>query len=158
MLSVSTTATWSRTTPGATGIFWALQFDKMSDEGNAFAPGDTRVARQRFAVCDGFGAVWHRREEIQHPALHGDARDQQRLDLPLGGSSFHHPLAFSCRRVRTRSLADTLGHTPWCNLLTCYFEHKSQPPSPSSSPSSQLRTCLAATVCTTPAPGRGATP
>ena len=31
-----------------------------------------------FAVSDGFGAVRHRREEIQHPALHGDARDQRR--------------------------------------------------------------------------------
>ena len=48
-------------------------------------------------------------------------------DLPLGGSSFHHPLAFSCRMVPTRSLAGTLGHTFWCNLLTWYSEQKSQP-------------------------------
>ena len=37
-----------------------------------------RVGRQRSAVCDGFGAVRHRLEEIQHPALHRDARDQRR--------------------------------------------------------------------------------
>ena len=55
-----------------------LQIDEMPDEGDAFAPGDTRVGPQRFAVCDGFGARRHRREEIQHPALFGDARDQRR--------------------------------------------------------------------------------
>ena len=31
-----------------------------------------------FAVSDGFGAGRHRRQEFQHPALHGDARDQRR--------------------------------------------------------------------------------
>ena len=30
-----------------------LQFGNMPGEGDAFAPGDTRVSRQRFAVCDG---------------------------------------------------------------------------------------------------------
>ena len=42
----------------------------MLDEGDAFAPGDTSVGRQRFAR--------HRRQEFQHPTLRGDARDQRR--------------------------------------------------------------------------------
>ena len=46
-------------------------------------------------------------------------------DLPLGGSFFHHPLAFGCRRLPTRSVAGTLCHTSWCNQL--YSEQKSQP-------------------------------
>ena len=63
-----------------------------------------------FAVCDGFGAVRHRREEIQHSV--GMRAINGAPDLPLGGSSFHRPLAFSCRRVATRSLAGTLGTRP----------------------------------------------
>ena len=143
MLSVSTTATWSRTAvihAGCDRYFWAFAFASHASCNLARcltrATRDTRVGRQRFAVC-----------------------------------SFHHPLTFGCRSVPTRSLAGTLGHTSWCNLLTWYYERKSQPlsrqcftrdtwhrTSPSSSPSSQPGTCLAATVSTTPAPDRGATP
>ena len=128
-LSVSTTATWSRTAVihGATVfsvLLWPifllthvhrvhhtatpvvrlrvaclLQVGTMPDEGDAFAPGDTRVGRQRFAMCDGFGAVQHRREErFDTPRSLGTRGINGAPDLPLGGSSFHHPLAFSCRR------------------------------------------------------------
>ena len=54
-----------------------LQFGKVSDKGDAPAQRDTRVSRHRFAVSDGFSVVQHMREEIQHAALHEDARDQR---------------------------------------------------------------------------------
>ena len=89
MLSVSTTATWSRmaviharcdqhflgfhnpffllshvhrvhytaTAVVRLRVACLLQFDKMPDEGDSLASGDTRVGRHRFAVRDGFGAV-----------------------------------------------------------------------------------------------------
>ena len=132
MLSVSTTATWSRaavihaflcfrgpcflvhhvhcvhdtaTLVVRLHVACLLQFDKMSDEGDAFAPEDTGVGRQRFAVCDGFGAVRHRREERSNTPRSMAMRGINGApDLPLGGGSFfHHPLAFSCRRAPTLS-------------------------------------------------------
>ena len=55
-------------------------------------------------VGDGFGAVRRGWAEVQHPAPLGSMRGINGApDLPLGGSSFHHPLAFSCRRVHTPS-------------------------------------------------------
>ena len=77
--------------------------------------------------------------------------------------------------VPTRSLASTLGHTSWCNLLTWNSEQKFQPlsrqcstrdtwhrTSPCSSPSSQPVTCLAATARAWPSdrrrPGGGPRP
>ena len=196
MLPVSTTATWSRMAvihARCDRNFWApffhlhhvrrvhhtatpvirlrvaclLLFDKMPDEGDAFAPGDTRVGRQRFAVRDGFGAVRHRREEIHDLAVRGDARDQRRL--PLGGDSFHHPLAFSCvphtvpgRHPGPHVLvqpADVVLRAETPPLSRQFFTRDTwHRTSSCSSPSSQPGTCLAATVSTTPAPGRGATP
>ena len=65
-----------------------------------------------FAVSDGFGAVHGTGGKSSNtPRSMGMRGINGAPDLPLGGSSFHHPLAFSCRRVPTRSLAGTLGHT-----------------------------------------------
>ena len=193
MLSVSTTATWSRMAvihARCDRYFWTfapthsrrvhhtvtsvvrlrvaslLQFDgrrirTRRHKGRPTAFRSVRRVGRRPAQAG--------RDPTQPALQWGCARSMAPQTCLSAVSSFHHhPLAFSCP---TRSLAGTLCHTFWCNLLTRYSEQKSQPlsrqcftrdtwhrTSPSSSPSSQPSTCLAATVSTTPAPGRGATP
>ena len=199
MLSVSTTATCSSTAvthARCDRYFWAFAPVLLLHHDHRVHRAATSVVRLRVA---GFLVRCLTRATRSHQETQGSADSVSRCAtaaapsstggkrpnraprgcagskapraLPLGGSSFHHPLAFSCRRVPTRSLAGTLGHTFWCNLLTWYSEQKSQPlsrqcftrdawhrTSPSSSPRSQPGTCLAATVSTTSAPGREATP
>ena len=141
-LSVSTTATWSRavviharcdqhfwasaavffftttsvafTTPRPLSFAFASQAS-CNLTGDAFAPGDTRIGRQRFAVCTGFGGVRHRREGIQH-----NLRSMGMRGINGACLSAVTPSTTLSPSVAgfTRSLAGTLGHTSWCNLLT----------------------------------------
>ena len=90
---------------------------------------DTRADRQRFAVCDGFGARRHRLEERTNtPRSMGDERDQTAPRTCLSALAPSTTLSPSVAAgVPTRrSLARTLGHTSWCNLLTWYSEQRPQ--------------------------------
>ena len=81
-----------------------------------------------FAVCDGFGAVQAQAGRDPTPrapqGCAGSTAPRTCLSAAAPSTTLSH---FGCRKVPTWSLASTLGHTSWCNLLTWYSEHKYQP-------------------------------
>ena len=138
--------------PGATPLVrlrvaCLLQFDKTPGEGDAFAPGETRVGRQRFRGV---------RRVRRRPAQAG--RDPTyRAPWGCAGSTAPRTCLSAVAPCTTLSPSVAAGspHGPWPLSRQRFTRDTWHKTSPFSSPSSQPGNCLAATVS---APGRGVTP